>query len=96
MRVGEAELTPVLELEAGLVPVAVHSPVHVLHPEWSLFPDPGSNYDHVAAAASRRAILEHCAMTGHLLAPAHFQAPHACRIAHSADGRYLFSWATET
>ena len=29
----------------------LHSPVHVLYPEWSLFPGPGSNYDH---AGSRR------------------------------------------
>jgi glyoxylase-like metal-dependent hydrolase (beta-lactamase superfamily II) len=73
----------------------LHSPVHVLYPEWSLFPAPGSNYD-PAAAASRRAVLDHCATTGHLLAPAHFQTPHACRIALSDDGRYLLSWRTET
>jgi glyoxylase-like metal-dependent hydrolase (beta-lactamase superfamily II) len=74
----------------------LHSPVHVLHPEWSLFPGPGSNYDHQAAAVSRRAVLDHCATTGHVLAPAHFQAPHACRVAPSAEGRFLLSWMTES
>jgi hypothetical protein len=73
----------------------VHTPVHVLRPEWSLDPGPGANYDHEAAASSRRRVLEHCATTGHLLAPAHFQAPHACRIERATGGHYRLSWAVE-
>jgi len=73
----------------------LHSPVHVLHPEWGVGPGPGAHHDAAAAAASRRRVLDHCADTGHLLAPAHFQAPHTCRIAHGADGGYGLTWSTD-
>ncbi len=74
----------------------VHTPVHVLFPEWSLYPGPGSNFDHDRAAKARRKVLEHCANSGHLLAPAHFQAPHACRVTHGSDGHYVIQWESET
>jgi glyoxylase-like metal-dependent hydrolase (beta-lactamase superfamily II) len=67
-----------------------HTPVNVLFPQWSMLP--GGNHDSAVAATSRLAVLDHCVDTGHLLAPAHFQAPHCCRVGRGPDGSYTISW----
>jgi glyoxylase-like metal-dependent hydrolase (beta-lactamase superfamily II) len=55
-----------------------------------------SSCDDAEAVRSRLRVLDLCADRGWLLAPAHFRAPHACRVARCADGGYAPVWTTTT
>ncbi|MGD9791937.1 MAG: MBL fold metallo-hydrolase [Acidimicrobiia bacterium] len=67
-----------------------HTPLNVLLPD--LGGMPGLNHDSATAAISRRAVLDHCVETAHLLAPGHFQAPHCCRVGLTPTGNYTITW----
>jgi glyoxylase-like metal-dependent hydrolase (beta-lactamase superfamily II) len=60
----------------------LHHVMQILHPQWNSF----VCWDPVLARATRRRVLEHCAGTGALLAPAHFGAPFACQIESRGEG----------
>lgn len=62
--------------EALFIGDAMHHPLQIVLPDWS------SRFcvDRAQAARTRRAILERCVENRSLLAPAHFKAPHACRV----------------
>lgn len=62
-----------------------HHPLQTLRPECHL---PGCD-DLESAIATRYAIRERCALTGALILPAHFSAPHAGYVEH-LDGKYFF------
>jgi glyoxylase-like metal-dependent hydrolase (beta-lactamase superfamily II) len=65
---------------------AIHHPLQVV------FHDrPSHAYDVAQAHASRIKLLELCADKGYWLAPAHFRAPHVCRIAKE-NGRFRLQW----
>jgi glyoxylase-like metal-dependent hydrolase (beta-lactamase superfamily II) len=68
--------------EALFVGDSVHHPMQVYQVDWSthVCTDP------VAAAASRRRLLERCAERGSLLVPAHFPAPHGAHVRSTAGG----------
>ncbi len=66
---------------------AVHHPLHVLHPD-----RPFVAYDEAQARATRRMLLDLCAERDYWLAPAHFWAPHACKIRKNGKG-YAMVWA---
>ena len=61
---------------------AVHSPVQVFEPGVST----SSCADPLAAAATRRALLEDAVATGSLLVPAHFRGARCARIRHGPAG----------
>ena len=62
---------------------AIHHPMQVYRVDWSTV----ACVDPVAAAASRRRLLETCCERGTLLLPAHFAAPHG---GHVRDGHGTF------
>jgi glyoxylase-like metal-dependent hydrolase (beta-lactamase superfamily II) len=82
-------LAGVLESEnegAVLAGDAIHHPLQVV------FHDRRSHaFDSEQASASRIKLLDLCAEHGYWLAPAHFRAPHVCRIAKE-EGRYRPVW----
>ena len=59
----------------------MHHALQVYYPRWNseFCADAGQ------ARATRRRVLEYCADSGTLLMPAHFGAPHACRIQAKGD-----------
>ena len=61
---------------------AIHHPLQVVNPDWCT----GGCFDRPQARHTRRRILERCADQGLLLAPAHFRAPHAFRVARTGGG----------
>lgn len=65
---------------------AIHHPLQIFNPDWNT----NGCFDRAQARATRRRILSMCADQSFLLAPAHFRAPHAFRIARdSANFRIL-------
>jgi glyoxylase-like metal-dependent hydrolase (beta-lactamase superfamily II) len=65
---------------------AIHHPLHVLYPD-----RPFIAYNEAAARKTRRELLDLCAERDYWLAPAHFCAPHACKI-RKAGGGYAIIW----
>lgn len=65
---------------------ALHHPLQVVHPD-----RPSHSHDDDAARASRLSLLEMCADKDYWLAPAHFRAPHICKIRREGDG-YRIEW----
>ncbi len=66
----------------------LHHPVQLRRPEWST----GFCSDPVAAAKSRREMLDHMAGTGALLLPAHFQPPDYGAVEHDGEAYVLDLW----
>ena len=58
----------------------IHHPVQVYEPSWNM----RSDEQPAVAYATRRRVLESCAMSGALLFPTHFAAPHV--VAITCDG----------
>lgn len=68
----------------------LHHPAQVYRPEWNdvLCADP------VAAIASRKRVLGHCAEHGSLFMPGHFATPHLGRVREKGgDFSFEFDWA---
>ena len=65
---------------------AIHHPVQVLHPTRS-----GPQHDWVQAGKTRCMLLDLCADLDYWLAPAHFLAPHVCKIRRDGAG-YRMEW----
>ena len=65
----------------------IHHPMQVYQVGWSTV----ACVDRAAAAASRRRMLEACCARGALLLPAHFAAPHACRV-RDDGGAFALRW----
>ena len=65
---------------------AIHHPIQVLFPERRVHA-----FDEDKALATRLHLLDLCAEKDYWLAPAHFRAPHACKI-RKADGCYAMLW----
>src|SRR5262249_62270518 len=59
-----------------------HHPMQAYEVDWSTV----ACTDPVAAAASRRRLLERCVERGSLLLPAHFPAPHGAYVGASRKG----------
>src|SRR5207244_3002981 len=64
---------------------AIHHPVQLAHPEWGS----ASDFDSVAAARTRRALLEECVEEGTLLIGSHFATPSAGRVVRESKGYRL-------
>jgi len=60
----------------------LHHMIQVYRPEWSSF----ACADAEQSRRSRRRVLEECAGSGAVLLPAHFGAPHYCRIESAGAG----------
>lgn len=65
---------------------AIHHPVQVLHPT-----RPGPQHDSVQAGKTRTMLLDLCADLDYWLAPAHFMAPHVCKVRREGAG-YRMEW----
>ena len=65
---------------------ALHHPIQVLHPD-----RPFHSFDDAQARASRRMLLEMCVEKDYWLAPAHFRAPHVCKLRRDGDA-YRMEW----
>jgi hypothetical protein len=59
----------------------MHSPIQLLHPEWTAWPD----WDPELAKRTRRAFLERYCETDTLICTAHFPLPSAGRIRRKGD-----------
>ena len=60
----------------------IHHPVQVYEPSWNM----RSDEQPAVAYATRRRVLESCAMSGALLFPTHFAAPHVVSVTRGGDG----------
>jgi glyoxylase-like metal-dependent hydrolase (beta-lactamase superfamily II) len=65
---------------------ALHHPIQVLHPD-----RPFHSFDDAQARTSRRRLLELCVDKDYWLAPAHFRAPHVCKVRRQGDA-YRIEW----
>jgi len=61
---------------------AMHSAIQALRPDWSS----GFCVDFDQSASTRKAILDRTAEHNAILMPAHFAAPHACRLKPHGEG----------
>lgn len=68
---------------------AIHHPVQVIYPERH-----SHSHDPEQAGATRRKLLELCVERDFWLAPAHFRAPHLCKVRRVGDS-YRMEWADE-
>jgi glyoxylase-like metal-dependent hydrolase (beta-lactamase superfamily II) len=65
---------------------AFHHPLQVIYPDRH-----GPAFDSNRAQATRRRLLDLCVERDLWLAPAHFRAPHLCKVRRNADG-YRIEW----
>ena len=65
---------------------AIHHPIQVLHPDREIHAD-----DPERARATRHRLLSLCADRDFWFAPAHFAAPHLCKIRREGEG-YRMEW----
>lgn len=65
---------------------AIYHPLQVIYSG-----RPGHGYDADKALATRCQILDLCVEKDYWLAPAHFRAPHACKV-RKRDGQYRMVW----
>jgi glyoxylase-like metal-dependent hydrolase (beta-lactamase superfamily II) len=72
---------------AVLVGDALHHPLQVLYPD-----RPMQAFDPKQAQATRHQLLDLCVEKNYWLAPAHFRAPHLCKV-RKDDGHYRMEWA---
>ncbi len=65
---------------------AIHHPLQVLYPDRRIH-----GYDPAEGQATRHRLLDICVEKNYWLAPAHFRAPHVCKLRRDGEG-YRMEW----